>query len=450
MAEKTVSSPVSEGRKGLLRTILSNAKLPDSIIDQAVKLYEENPDAFEETPFQLANILTAMGVKAERANAIAQRFIATIHGINIPYNTDYLMTMPQPPNPFRVYGNPLLDLEIQRYIRKLTEDLSKEEEKEESKKLDKLFDKMTRMIMLLQLPKLIGGENPSQQFNPFMPYAYTWEPMVDENGKLMRDEAGRLIPRIKMLPLIMPYASYHGPSSPSSPSKIDETVTQVVKYATETMKSIAESERERAKAVEERYHSMIEDRLKELENRDTIGELLSLIDRLKSFGLGRELTDKDLKLKEMELDLKKWMIEKDHELKKWIAEERRKEEDAKLTREQIVEGVKTLRAGIHDIGSKIAKALAEGYREELTKSKPKPESTNKTKPTSESKVAKIEDVGKLSDEELLKVRERSNQYLKLLVDLCRKVDEEIRRRGLSEASKRSSSTPIETQERPSA
>ena len=192
---------------------------------------------------------------------------------------------------------------------------------------------------------------------------------------------------------------------------------------------------------EEKIKELTE-KVEQLANFDPIQYTAQVIEAVKKLSPPTAPVNVDLEMHK--LDIEKWKAEKEMELQKWMAEMEMKRIEAEKNREQTLEWIKTLRSGLETIVAPAVRAASEGaIRAFAERGAPTPSALQQVptgvhqggaQPQSPRRVGgkRLEE---MSTEELMHYYERAKHTQTMLEDVRRKIEDELKKRGvLSESS----------------
>jgi hypothetical protein len=456
--------PESERGKALMEVISTATGINPAKAASVLKFYEAHQEDFDANPIRLMAMLQTAGLSWIKAQSIMSEFLMQVdpdqvlgpfiggqggEGQNVaPWMQKYL---PDAGRGGRQTFAEKMDAMMDKMLEvRMMAGLSREimggmgggasgedaEDKAENRRQDRM---MNRMMMTLMMGNMGGNRNQAPQGGPMT--IYETEPLLDEDGKVVKDESGNPILRTRQTPMM-------SAAGGDSTRLLAETLKEVaigkangggeggaVKYLADALKSSADSRAELAetmsrmiKDMSEQQFAMLQTRIQGLEASDPLDMVDSILDKVKEWGFGQK-GETNVEIAKMDQDLKKWMHTENVGLQKWIMEQKNAARDKEYARTQLKEFGQTVRTGIEKIGVPMANAAAGGF----AKARNGQNGTGaqggggaRAAPPAGGK-----EVKNLSDEELLGLYSDAGRTEKTVEDAKKRLVAEIQARGLN-------------------
>jgi len=442
---------LSEHAQILKETLEMTAGVSREKIPNILKKFERRIDFYDSNPMYLYSLLQAAGINWIRSAQIVNDYLSEIGSEQI--------------GP----GLPLAAPGSEQVLRTLQQmypwfQPPQQEQKEEGKggEEDDFEKYLNRMVKILTLKMMasMGGEQadgkgisiekiqetmlmknllkePSQMpFGLGMGFGgVEYEPVLDEEGKPVRDEDGNVIMKMRYLPFSFPNMQK---DEAKEDKGIVQAMVEVANKGNETALKVAEMVSrkqpeessltqvllEQVNNLQNNLTNTLMERIKALEESDPLDYGIQLISKMKEAGLASR--EPNIEVTKLQTDLEKWKFDKQQEFNRWVWEQKQAMEDKKYARKSLEEFGKTLRDGIKEVAAPVAQGFKEGYvtakrtgnapEAQVQQQKPQQKQTN--------------DLKQMSNDELLQIYEQAKNSERVVSDAKAKIIEEIHQRGL--------------------
>ena len=438
--------PTTERGTALLDVFSTVTGINPQKAGAVLKFYEGHQEEFDANPIRLMAIMQGAGLSWIKAQNLVQEWLTQVDPDSVfqpylggggteggsagvpPWMSQY---MPSGARPGRTSFADRLDLMEEKMLefgmmrQMMNGGLGGPGPSDEDQEEKRMNRQMNRMMMVVMMSNL--GNKPAQQGQfgpggfPFMPAEY--EPLLDDEGKLVKDDTGNAIMRVR----------YNWPTMAGNGKKEEGGGTmEAIKYMAEAAKESANSRADMAEkfssiiqTMSDKQFDMLQGRISSLEQSDPLEMVDTLLSRVKDWGFkeGAE----NVEVAKMNTDLKKWMHSESMGLQKWLAEQKMAAKDKEYARQQMKEFGQTIRTGIEKIGVPMAQAASDGFRQGIRGS-----GGNGSRGAGAARsVRSDEDLTKLSNDDLLNLRDQADTTSKTVDDAKKNVVAEINRRGLN-------------------
>ena len=310
----------SEKGSALKEILETTAGIASERANKIVKRYQTRQDVYDANPMKLYRTLINGGISWIRAQNVTQEFIEEtnpdVEGL-LPWNEGRALGNAHQVDPWASFsgsGLPTGPRELYGRSGGVGYDDEEAEERREQRRMDRQMNRALMALMMSNMGQRNQGSSgfPGMGTNPFM--ATEFEPILDSEGKVMKDEVGNPIMRYKMSPVQLGNGAKEKPDY--EPIKI---LADALTSASTSKSDLVEKFADLVKDANEKQVSMLTDRLSALEQQDPFEAVDSIMGKMHDWGFGTE--NVSLEAVKVNTDLKNWMHVQDHSLQKWIWEQ---------------------------------------------------------------------------------------------------------------------------------
>jgi len=456
----------SESSKILKETLEMTSGVSKDKIPFILKKFERRADFYTQQPMYLYSLLQTAGINWIRAAQIVNDFLTEIGsdqtGIGMPFISGAGNPTQQV---YRVMQQMYPWFQVPEAPGKGEENVKEKDEDDFDKRLSDVIKALTiNMIKKMQedddrkgfsiekIQETLLLKNMLQD-KPQMPFGFgfggvEYEPVLDENGKPVRDDTGNIVMKVRYMPFSFPFGKEAKEGNDSSENKLAEALVEVANKGNETAIKVAEMMKGNNNSSETTSSEMVKvlldqvnnlqasmrdtlmDRIKALEESDPLQYGIQLIEKLKDAGLTAANKEPNIEITKLTTDLEKWKFDKQQEFNRWVWEQKQAMEDKKYARKSLEEFGKTLRDGIREVAAPVAQGFREGYvAAKRTGPAPVPQRQPEPEPEEQTRQPG-KDLKTLSNEELLQLLEQAKNSERVVSEAKSAIVSEINKRGL--------------------
>jgi len=286
---------------------------------------------------------------------------------------------------------------------------------------DRMLEQMGKIMMLKTLSSINQGGGYGQgMMSPFM--GQELEPIIDAEGKVVKDEYGAPVMKVRTIPMAaMGAAAKGGEDSMANMLKVVEIMADKGKGEDRT--DVVNLLVERINSMSDKQFDLIQSELEAVKGSDPMEYTLGVMSKLKELGYIGDKGD-NLEVAKMNIDLKRWQGEQENALTRWIHEQKMAFEDKKYARVQMQELGETIRKAVTEIG----KPMAEGFKDGLAKGRAAANGNGNG--GSKQHGAQHNNAREMTKDELESNLEQAEQAERVVADAKAQLIAEARRRGL--------------------
>ncbi|MGI0080508.1 MAG: hypothetical protein ACRECH_12900, partial [Nitrososphaerales archaeon] len=300
----------------------------------------------------------------------------------------------------------------------------------EDRQQQRQFQRQMNMMMSYMMMQNMRGGNQGMQgmgFQGGMPMITRTKPILDAEGKVLKDETG-------MAQMEYVYEPWSPLALPSSGNEKDSMSDRFVEVLGDALTSERDAKNGALTKLAETFQtnnaSQLEyfrTRLDAMESSDPTDAMIGFLDKLKVMGvpMGQQQTD-NLDIKKLDIDLQKWKHEQGNSLQKWIWEQKQTMADKQYARQQLKEFGGSVRMGIDKLGVPIATGFAEGLKGRGGGAQNQNGNRNRRVESTGTE----EDVSRMSDDVLVQTGEEADRAMKVIERAKKNIAGEMDKRGM--------------------